>query len=101
MSDYGVTLFGHGERAWSNKKRTQDSDFWGVDWSSNWLGSAPISSVVWSIPSESGLTTSDQHTNGNITSIKLSDGVVGDWLIDITITSDSRIRKETFILRVE
>lgn len=102
MSDYGVVLFDHDERSWSSKKRIQDSDFWGVDWSSNWLGSATISSATWSVPNESGLTVSDQHTNGNVTSLRFNDGVVGHWPIDITInTSDGRIRQETFILRVE
>lgn len=82
------------------KSPASTKDF-GMDWS-RWLSEGDsIQGVVWNIPSP--LTRVSEHINGSITSVFISDGVLGrDYELECTVTTaQGRIKDETMLISVE
>lgn len=66
------------------------TDRFGVDFPSEWLDGEPLTSVVITIPEESGVTQSDPFTVGESHTLLLSGGSVGFYKLIVRGSTPTR-----------
>lgn len=85
---------------WEEVKDPSDQNFYEVYVSKEWLGGAEISSATFDVPVASGLVFSPAYMLGNLIRAYVTDGVPGEWQIDVTITSGIRVKQRKILLTV-
>lgn len=85
---------------WQEAKDPLDQDFYEITISKEWLGKQVVDSVTFDVPSASGLVFGAVTISANLASSFVTGGVVGEWDIDVTITSGDRVIQRLVTLTV-